>query len=43
MRLQGEVFKFSSCIEDRRKFNETISIMVEMGEFASILMGYHSH
>ena len=25
------------------KFNETISIMAEMGEFASILMGYHSH
>ena len=40
---QGEVCKFLSCTEDCRKSDETLSIMAEMGEFVSILMGCHSH
>ena len=43
IKRQGEVYKFSSCTEDCRKSNETLSIMAEMGEFALILMGYHWH
>ena len=40
---QGVVCKFFLFTEDCRKFNETLSIKAEMREFASILIGCHSH
>ena len=37
------MFKFFLCTEDYRKSNDTLSITAEMGEFASVLIGCHSH